>query len=45
MKIPPAQADWLIYGLLVDGHRFEVVYDHPHGADHAAMRIVSVWDF
>ncbi len=45
MKIPPAQADWLIYGLLADGRRFEVVYDHPHGADHAAMRIVSVWDF
>jgi hypothetical protein len=39
------RADWLIDGLLADGRRFEIVYDHPHGADHAAVRIVSVWDF
>jgi len=45
MKIPPTRADWLIDGLLADGRRFVVVYDHPHGADHAAVRIVSVWDF
>jgi hypothetical protein len=38
-------ADWRIHGLLVDGRRFVAVYDHPHGTDHAAVRIVSVWDF
>jgi hypothetical protein len=37
-------ADWRIYGLLIDGRRFVAVYDHPHGADHATVRIVSVWD-
>jgi hypothetical protein len=37
-------ADWLIIGLLPDGRHFEIVYDHPHGADHATARIVSVWD-
>ncbi len=35
-------ADWLVEGLLPDGRHFGVVYDHPHGADHAAVRIVSV---
>jgi hypothetical protein len=43
IKIPPTHADWLINGLLGDGRRFAVVYDHPHGIDHAAARIVSVW--
>jgi hypothetical protein len=38
-------ADWRIDGLLADGRRFVVVYDHPHGADQATVRIVSVWDF
>jgi len=38
-------ADWLVEGLLPDGRHFGVVYDHPHGADHAAVRIVSVWDY
>jgi len=45
MKIPPTHADWRIYGLLADGRHFVVAYDHPHGVDHAAVRIVSVWDF
>jgi hypothetical protein len=44
-QINRGRADWLVGGLLVDGRRFEVVYDHPHGNDHAAVRIVSVWDF
>ncbi len=43
-QINPGEADWLIDGLLVDGRRFKIVYDHPHGNDHAAVRIVSVWD-
>jgi hypothetical protein len=43
-QINPGDAEWLINGLLADGRRFEVVYDHPHGNDHAAVRIVSVWD-
>jgi hypothetical protein len=45
MKIPPTPADWRIYGLLADGRHFVVAYDHPIGPDHAAVRIVSVWDF
>jgi hypothetical protein len=42
-QINRGRADWLIDGLLGDGRRFAVVYDHPHGIDHAAVRIVSVW--
>jgi hypothetical protein len=38
-------ADWLVHGLLADGRRVEVVYDHPLGNDHNAVLIVSVWDF
>jgi hypothetical protein len=45
MKIPPAPADWLLAGITITGISFEAVYDHPHGSDHAAVRIVSVWDF
>lgn len=43
-EINPGRAKWLIRGLLADGRRFEVVYDHPHGNDLYAVRIVSVWD-
>jgi hypothetical protein len=42
-QINRGDADWRIYGLLADGRHFVVVYDHPHGTDHAAVRIVSVW--
>jgi hypothetical protein len=44
-EINRGDADWRIYGLLIDGRRFVAVYDHPHGSDRAAARIVSVWDF
>jgi hypothetical protein len=44
-QINRGRADWLIDGLLADGRHFVVVYDHPHGTDHAAVRIVSVWPF
>jgi hypothetical protein len=44
-RINRGDADWLVYGLLVDGRRFEVVYDHPHGNDYCTVRIVSVWDY
>ncbi|MGA2165287.1 MAG: hypothetical protein ABSH36_12560 [Solirubrobacteraceae bacterium] len=43
-QINRGHADWLVHGLMVDGRRFEAVYDHPHDNDHAAVRIVSVWD-
>ncbi len=43
-QINHGAADWLIRGLLIDGRRFEIVYDHPHGYDHTTVRIVSVWD-
>lgn len=44
-RINHGDAEWRIDGLLADGRRFVVVYDHPHGADHTAVRIVSVWDY
>jgi hypothetical protein len=44
-QINPGRADWLIRGLLTDGRRIEVVYDHPHRNSHTTARIVSVWDF
>jgi hypothetical protein len=39
------EADWLIEGLLPDGRRFGVVYDHPYRASRATVRIVTVWDW
>jgi hypothetical protein len=39
------EADWRVDGLSADGRRFAVVYDHPHGTDRAAVRVVSVWDY
>jgi hypothetical protein len=44
-QINRGEADWRIAGLLADGRHFVGIYDHPHGADHAAVRIVSLWDF
>jgi hypothetical protein len=44
-QINRGRADWLIAGRLADGRGFVVVYDHPHGTDHSAVRIVSVWPF
>jgi hypothetical protein len=43
-QINHGRADWLVHGLMVDGRSFEVIYDHPHRNDHAAVRIVSLWD-
>ena len=37
------RAEWLISGALSDGTPFEAIYDHPHGDDEAAVRIVSAW--
>jgi hypothetical protein len=44
-QINRGEAAWRIYGLLADGRHFVIAYYHPHGSDHAAVRIVSVWDF
>ena len=44
-QVNRSRADWLIEGLLPDGRHFVVAYDHPHGLDRTAVRIVSVWDF
>ena len=30
-------------GKTPDGTPFEAIYDHPHGEDETAVRIVSVW--
>lgn len=37
------RAEWLVSGQTADGTAFEAIYDHPHGDDEAAVRIVSVW--
>lgn len=37
------RAEWLVGGVTADGTPFEAIYDHPHGEDEAAVRIVSVW--
>jgi hypothetical protein len=42
-QINNGRADWLVRGALAEDRRFTVVYDHPHGADRAAVCIVSVW--
>jgi hypothetical protein len=44
-QINRGHADWRIDGLLPDGRHFAVVYDHPHGYDRSAVRIISVWDY
>lgn len=44
-QIDRGEADWRIRGLLIDGRRFVIAYDHPRGSDHQAAVIVSVWDF
>jgi hypothetical protein len=36
-------AEWLVSGTTPDGVAFEAIYDHPHGEDEEAVRIVSVW--
>jgi hypothetical protein len=42
-EVNDGRAEWLVSGVLPDGTPFEAIYDHPHGADDAAVRIVSVW--
>lgn len=37
------RAEWLVSGQTADGTIFEAIYDHPHGDDEGAVRIVSVW--
>jgi hypothetical protein len=37
------RAEWLVGGVTADGAAFEAIYDHPHGEDDTAVRIVSVW--
>jgi hypothetical protein len=37
------RAEWLVRGQTADGTVFEAIYDHPHGHDEGAVRIVSVW--
>jgi Domain of unknown function (DUF4258) len=42
-KVNEGRAQWIIEGSTADGVRFEAIYDHPHGDDEEAARIVSVW--
>jgi len=37
------RAQWRVSGHTTEGRRLVVVYDHPHGADLGAARIVSAW--
>ena len=42
-EVNDGRAEWLVSGQTADGTAFEAIYDHPHGNDEAAVRIVSVW--
>ena len=42
-EVNDGRAEWLVSGVLPDGTAFEAIYDHPHGDDEAAVRIVSAW--
>lgn len=42
-EVNDGRAEWLVSGTLSDGTPFEAIYDHPHGDDDGAVRIVSVW--
>lgn len=42
-EVNDGRAEWLVSGETIDGTAFEAIYDHPHGDDAAAVRIVSVW--
>lgn len=42
-EVNDGRAEWLVSGETADGTAFEAIYDHPHGNDEAAVRIVSVW--
>jgi len=42
-EVNDGRAEWLVAGVLADGTAFEAIYDHPHGDDDTAVRIVSVW--
>jgi len=42
-EVNDGRAEWLIGGKTPQGIAFEAIYDHPHGSDENAVRIVSVW--
>jgi hypothetical protein len=42
-QVNDGRAEWLVSGETADGTAFEAIYDHPHGSDSGAARIVSVW--
>ncbi|MFL5872998.1 MAG: DUF4258 domain-containing protein [Solirubrobacterales bacterium] len=42
-EVNDGRAEWLVSAQLADGTSFEAIYDHPHGDDEAAVRIVSAW--
>jgi hypothetical protein len=42
-QVNDGRAEWLVSGVTADGTAFEAIYDHPHGEDDAAVRIISVW--
>jgi hypothetical protein len=42
-EVNDGRAEWLVASVTGEGTRFEAIYDHPHGSDDAAVRIVSVW--
>lgn len=42
-EVNDGRAEWLVGGETPGGVAFEAIYDHPHGDDESAVRIVSVW--
>ena len=42
-QVNDGRAEWLVNGRTPGDVAFEAIYDHPHGDDESAVRIVSVW--
>jgi hypothetical protein len=42
-QINRGRAQWRVEGVTAAGLALTVVYDHPHGVDAGAARIVSAW--
>ena len=42
-EVNDGRAQWLVSAKTPGGVPFEAIYDHPHGDDASAVRIVSVW--
>lgn len=42
-EVNDGRAQWVVRCTTATGESFEVIYDHPHGDDVTAARVVSAW--